>query len=266
MCEDYTLPDGWFRAKLSTITLLATGKTSRSLLPVNFVSNPSGNFAHASAHGHKIGRVSHSVTFDRAAVVQRGRRLEYFTLAWNCLEGLVALVAGALAGSISLVGFGIDSFIEVVSGGALLWRMKVDHAAHRRERNERLALRIVGFCFLALAVYIAFESVRDLLQRSAPQRSVAGIAIACASLVAMPLLARAKRRVGRQLNSAAMHADARQTEFCTYLSAILLAGLLLNALLGWWWADPLAGLVMAPIIAREGVEGLRGRACQDCAA
>ena len=201
---------------------------------------------------------------DRAAVVSRGRRLEYFTLAWNTLEGLVAVAAGVIARSISLVGFGIDSFIEVTSGTALLWRMNVDEDVHRRERNERLALRIVGACFLALAAYIAFESIRDLVQHNTPERSLAGIVLACASLVVMPLLARAKRKVGSALSSAAMHADARQADFCTWLSAILLSGLLLNALLGLWWADPVAGLLMVPIIAREGIEGIQGKACGNC--
>src|SRR5271169_2190970 len=200
---------------------------------------------------------------DRATLVQRGRRLEYFTLAWNTLEGIVAVAAGAIAGSISLVGFGIDSFIEVTSGAALLWRMSVDDDVHRRERNEKLALRIVGACFLALAAYIAYESVRDLVQRNAPERSVAGIVLACASLAVMPLLSRAKRKVGNAMGSAAMHADAKQADFCTYLSAILLAGLLLNALFGWWWADPVAGLIMVPIIAKEGIGGMQGKACDD---
>lgn len=201
---------------------------------------------------------------DRTVAVRRGRRLEYFTLAWNSLEGLVGVVAGAVAGSISLIGFGIDSFIEVTSGAALLWRMQVDEDVPRREHNERLALRIVGACFLALAVYIAIESIRDLLQHNAPERSLAGIVLACASLVAMPLLARAKRKVGNALGSAAMRADAKQADFCTWLSAILLIGLLLNALLGWWWADPVAGLAMVPIIAKEGIEGIQAKACGNC--
>ena len=211
-----------------------------------------------------MGGMANATVGERAALVRRGRRLEYFTLAWNSVEGIVAVVAGVIAGSISLVGFGIDSFIEVTSGAALLWRMNVDQDVHRRERNERLALRIVGACFLALAAYIAYESIRDLVQRNAPERSVAGIVLACASLVAMPLLSRAKRKVGSGLGSAAMDADARQAEFCTYLSAILLCGLLLNALFRLWWADPVAGLVMVPIIAKEGIEGIRGKGCQDC--
>jgi len=205
-----------------------------------------------------------AVLDDRTSIVRHGRRLEYFTVAWNALEGLVAVTAGAVAGSISLVGFGIDSFIEVTSGATLLWRMTVDADIQRRERNERRALKIVGACFLALAAYITYESAMDLWSKKAPKHSIPGIVLACVSLVVMPLLSRAKRKVGRALGSAAMHADAKQTEFCTYLSGILLAGLLLNALVGLWWADPVAGLVMVPIIAKEGFEGLQGKACDDC--
>src|SRR6266403_2237541 len=202
-----------------------------------------------------------SAVSERRLMVLRGRRLEYFTIGWNALEGLVAVIAGVLAGSISLVGFGVDSFIEVTSGAALLWRMSVDADVQRRERNERRALRIVGTCFLALAAYITYESAMDLLSKKAADHSIPGIVLACVSLVVMPMLSRAKRRVGAALRSAAMHADAKQTEFCTYLSGILLVGLLLNALFGLWWADPVAALVMTPIIAKEGVEGLRGDVC-----
>src|SRR6267378_6161850 len=175
-----------------------------------------------------------------------------------------AIVAGAIAGSISLVGFGIDSFMEVTSGSVLLWRMSVDAEVQRRELNERRALRIVGVCFLLLAAYIAYESAADLRSKRAPEHSIPGILLACVSLVVMPLLSRAKRKVGRALSSAAMHADAKQTEFCTYLSAVLLAGLVLNAFFGLWWADPVAGLVMVPIITKEGIEGVQGKACNDC--
>jgi divalent metal cation (Fe/Co/Zn/Cd) transporter len=119
----------------------------------------------------------------------------------------------------------------------------------------------VGACFLALAVYVAVESIHDLISRAAPEQSVFGIAIACVSLIVMPILSRAKKRVGKELKSAAMHADAKQTDFCVYLSAILLLGLILNASLGWWWADPVAGLVMVPIIAHEGYGGLRAETC-----
>src|SRR6266566_4917357 len=199
------------------------------------------------------------LALNRQAFARRGRQLEYFTIAWNTLEGLVAVIFGAVAGSVSLVGFGIDSFIEVTSGSALLWRMSVDADEHRRERNERRALQIVGVCFLCLAAYITYESAADLWSKRAPEHSIPGILLACVSLVVMPLLSRAKRKVGRALSSAAMHADAKQTEFCTYLSAVLLAGLLLNALSGWWWADPAAALIMVPVIAKEGIEGLQGK-------
>jgi divalent metal cation (Fe/Co/Zn/Cd) transporter len=200
-------------------------------------------------------------TSDRQAIAKRGTRLSYFTIAWNSLEGLIAIVAGAVAGSISLVGFGIDSFIEVISGATLLWRMTVDADVQSRERNERLSLRIVGICFFFLAVYVAYESCSDFIARKAPERSIPGIILACTSLVVMPILSRAKKKVGYELGSAAMNADARQTDFCVYLSAILLSGLLLNATLGWWWADPAAALIMVPIIAKEGLDGIRRKAC-----
>jgi divalent metal cation (Fe/Co/Zn/Cd) transporter len=208
--------------------------------------------------------MSETVLLERTAIVRHGRRLEYFTIGWNALEGLVAVVAGAIAGSISLVGFGIDSLIEVTSGSVLLWRMSVDADVHRRDLYEKRAQRMVGVCFLLLAAYVGYESVLDLWSLRAAEHSIAGIVLACVSLVVMPLLSKAKRKVGRALRSAAMHADAKQTEFCTYLSAILLAGLLLNAFFGLWWADPVAALVMVPIIAKEGIEGLQGKACDEC--
>jgi divalent metal cation (Fe/Co/Zn/Cd) transporter len=154
---------------------------------------------------------------NRQLIAERGKRLEYFTVGWNAVEGLVAFIAGARAGSISLVGFGIDSFIEVTSGAALLWRMSVDPDAERREQSEQTALKIVGVCFLGLAAYIAYESVSDLVQKQAPQHSLTGIVLACVSLVVMPILSRAKKRVGGELASSAMRADAMQTEFCFYL-------------------------------------------------
>jgi divalent metal cation (Fe/Co/Zn/Cd) transporter len=197
----------------------------------------------------------------RQAIALRGRRLEYFTIAWNSLEGIVAIAAGFIAGSISLVGFGVDSFIEVTSGAALLWRMSADADEDQRERMEETTLRIVGACFLALAAYVGYEAVRNLMERKAPEHSLPGIILACVSLIVMPLLSRAKRRVAADLKSAAMSADAKQTEFCTYLSAILLVGLLLNAISDLWWADPVAALIMVPIIAKEGVDGLRADTC-----
>ncbi|MCA1632549.1 MAG: cation transporter [Acidobacteria bacterium] len=196
----------------------------------------------------------------RAENVRRGRRLEYLTVGWNSLEGVIAIAAGLTAGSIALVGFGFDSVIEVSSGAALLWRLHLD-APEERERAERVALKVVGASFLALAAYVAFDAAKSLLMREPPEASYVGIALAALSLVVMPVLARAKRSVAAKINSRALQADARQTDICAYLSAILLGGLALNALFGWWWADPVAALSMIPIIVREGVEALRGETC-----
>ena len=199
----------------------------------------------------------------RQAAVVRGRRLEYLTVGWNSLEAIASILAGLFAGSIALVGFGLDSVIETSSGAAMLWRLS--HAneqnAEKRERAERISLRIVGASFLALAAYVGIEAARDLWKQEPPEHSIPGIVIAALSLMAMPLLARAKRKVAHTLNSHALHADSRQTDLCAYLSAILLGGLLLNFLLGWWWADPVAGLIMVPIIVREGIEALKGDPC-----
>jgi divalent metal cation (Fe/Co/Zn/Cd) transporter len=202
---------------------------------------------------------------ERKGLVARGRRLEYFTLAWNSFEAAVALASGWLAGSIALVGFGFDSVIETASAGILLWRFRTDADVERRERAERTAHRLVGVCFLLLAAYVATEALRALWIKAQPQRSLPGILIAIAAVIVMPLLGRAKRRVAARLGSRALRADSRQADFCAWLSAILLAGLLLHELLGWWWADPAAALFMVPIIAREGVQGLRSEACNDCA-
>ena len=199
----------------------------------------------------------------RAAAVRRGRYLEYFTIGYNSLEGLIAVVAGLIAGSIALVGFGFDSLIEVTSGAVLLWRLHADVNEGRRERVEAISLRIVGACFVFLAIYVSYDSVHSLIRREAPDESLVGIFLAAVSLIVMPLLVRAKRRVARAIKSRALIADSKQTELCTYLSAILLGGLLLNALLGWWWADPVAALVMVPIITKEGIEALRGDTCCD---
>jgi divalent metal cation (Fe/Co/Zn/Cd) transporter len=202
----------------------------------------------------------------REAIVARGLRLEYFTLGWNSLEALIALISGFVAGSIALIGFGLDSVVEVSSAAVMLWRLRVDRHAPSHERAEKTALRAVGICFLVLAAYVCFEGINTLLRREAPQRSLPGILLAGASLVVMPLLARAKRKIASGINSGAMQADSRQTDICAYLSTILLAGLVLNASFGWWWADPIAGLVMVPLIANEGIEAVRGRTCCDNAA
>lgn len=197
----------------------------------------------------------------REAIVRRGRSLEYLTIGWNTVEAAASIGAGVLAGSIALVGFGVDSIIESSSGAVLLWRLR---DGERGEQRERLALRLVGVSFLFLAAYVAFDAAKSLMMREPPEASYIGITIAALSLIVMPLLARAKRAVAASLNSRAMKADSRQTDLCVYLSAILLGGLLLNALCGWWWADPVAALVMTPIIAKEGLEALRGETCDDC--
>ena len=207
------------------------------------------------------------MTASRPALVRRGLLLNYATLAYNCLEGLIAIGAGVVAGSIALVGFGLDSLIEVSASGAAIWRLYSDHDAERRARAEHVALRVIGALFLALAAYVAADAAHALAAREAPDESVVGIVLAAASLAVMPLLARAKRRVAFAMGSGALAAEARQTVFCTYLSGILLAGLVCNATVGWWWADPVAALLMAPLIAKEGLDGLRGRsACGDCCA
>ncbi len=193
----------------------------------------------------------------REMAVSRGQRLEYVTLVWNSLEAIASIIAGVLAGSIALVGFGIDSVIECASSTAMLWRL-------RDERRERTALKLVGGSFLLLAAYVGTDALKVLISKEAPEKSVIGICVAALSLIAMPLLARAKRKVARELNSGAMQADSRQTDLCAYLSAILLGGLVLNATLHWWWADPVAALIMVPIIVKEGWDGLRGKTCCEC--
>ena len=199
----------------------------------------------------------------RADFVRRGILLEYFTIGWNVVEGVVAVGSGIVAGSPSLVGFGFDSFIESASGVALLWRLRIDDE-HLRERREQIALRLVGFCFLLLAAYILFDSIKTLIYHESPQTSVVGIAVTIVSLIIMPILARQKRKVARHIKSKALEADSRQTDLCVYLSAITLGGLMLNTLFGWWWADPVAALLMTTIIVKEGIEALRGETCDDC--
>lgn len=191
---------------------------------------------------------------EHAHQLRAGRRLEYFTLGWNLTEAAVAMGAGLFAGSIALIGFGVDSLIESLSGGILLWRLQWTGTD---ESRERLAHKLVGISFLLLALYVAFEAGRSLLRHEEPETSVVGIVLSIISLIVMPLLARAKRRVAAEIDSRALYADSRQTDICAYLSAILLVGLLLNALFGWWWADPVAALCMLPLILRAGMEALR---------
>ena len=204
-----------------------------------------------------------SAVSERDTMLAQGRRLEYFTVGWNSIEGIIAILAGFFAGSIALVGFGFDSAIEVTSGLALVWRLRQRLNAEHAEVIDRRTLSFVGFTFLALAVYVGGTGIQTLFKREPPNPSYTGIALAGVSLVVMPLLARKKRMLASHISSRALHADSRQTDICAYLSAILLAGLALNALFGWWWADPVAGLAMIPLISKEGIDALRGKTCCD---
>lgn len=198
----------------------------------------------------------------RQTLLTRGLRLEYLTVGWNVVEGLVAVGAGILAGSIALIGFGVDSFVETISGGVLIWRLSAEARGNLDEeaveRVEERAERVVGVAFLLLAAYVAFEAIRSLLNNEEPQASPIGIALTGLSIVVMLWLARAKRRTGEALGSRALVADAQQTYACWYLSVVTLVGLALNALFGLWWADPVAALGIVVILVREGVEAIRG--------
>jgi divalent metal cation (Fe/Co/Zn/Cd) transporter len=201
----------------------------------------------------------------RRELVRRGLWLNVATIAYNSLEALVSIAAGLLAGSVALVSFGFDSAIEVTAAGAAQWRLRADLDPVRRERVERITLRVIGWSFLALATYVVYDSGATLLLQERPAPSAMGIVILALSVVVMPLLARAKRKVARGLSSRALAADAQQTSLCAYLSVIALAGVGLNALFGWWWADPVAALGMVPVIVKEGLDGVRGReCCDDC--
>jgi divalent metal cation (Fe/Co/Zn/Cd) transporter len=191
----------------------------------------------------------------RAALVRRGLWLNYLTIGYNTVEAVVSLVAGLVAGSVALVGFGVDSAIEVTASVAAQWRLRSDRDPERRERVEWLTRRVIGGSFLALSIYVTVDSVATLWQREAPDPSIVGLGILALSVFVMPVLARAKRRVALALGSRALEADAMQTSICAYLSVIALAGVALNTLAQWWWADPVAALAMVPIIAKEGLEG-----------
>jgi divalent metal cation (Fe/Co/Zn/Cd) transporter len=194
----------------------------------------------------------------RPALVRRGLRLNYLTIGYNTLEAIAALAAGLVAGSVALIGFGVDSGIEVTASLAAQWRLRSDLDPEQRERVERITHRVIGGSFLALAAYVTVEGSTTLWEREAPDASTVGLVILLLSVLIMPVLASAKRRVARALQSRALEADATQTSLCAYLSVIALAGVGLNTALGWWWADPVAALAMVPIIAKEGLEGLRG--------
>ena len=194
---------------------------------------------------------------DRSRYGRRARLLAGASVAYNGIEAVVAIAAGIVAGSVALVGFGLDSVVDVSSGLIILWQFR-----HKiPESREKTALRLMAFSFFALAAYVGFESVRSLVTGHEPDSSTVGIALATTSLAVMPVLSWAQRRTGRALGSNAVVADSTQTLLCTYLSAVLLVGLVLNATLGWSWADPIAGLVIAAIAVREGRQSWRGDGC-----
>jgi divalent metal cation (Fe/Co/Zn/Cd) transporter len=196
-------------------------------------------------------------TTRQALLARRIRLLVAATIAYNVIEAAVALTEGARASSTALIGFGLDSLIEVSAAAAIAWQF----AAPDPHTREKAALRFVALSFFALAIYVTVQSVFALFGFSEPRHSPIGIGLAAVSLVVMPVLSLAQRRAGREYGSRSAVADSKQTLLCTYLSAVLLAGLLLNALLGWWWADPIAAMVIAGVAAREGLEAWRGDTC-----
>jgi len=201
----------------------------------------------------------------REQLLRRALWLAMFTVAWNLAEGAIALTAAALAGSKALIGFGVDSFVESTSAAVLVWRLRVEQVdPERAERAERWALRLIGIAFFALALLVGVESIRALIGGVRPDTSIVGIVLTTVSLVVMPVLARAKRRVGVELGTRSITADSQQTMACVYLSAIVLVGLSLNALFGWWWADPLAALLVVAFLVHEGREALEAEHVDDC--
>lgn len=202
---------------------------------------------------------------DRAHLLDRARRLALFTVAWNVAEGAVAITAAVLAGSQALFGFGADSAIESISAAVLTWRLTAERRdPHRVEEVEQTALRVIGVSFLLLAAYVAFDAIRALAVQDEPAPSMVGIALTLLSLIVMPWLAVRKRRVADALASRAAVADSQQTWACAWLSAVVLAGLMLNAVLGWWWADPVAALGVVVLLLREGREALSADHVDDC--
>ncbi|ALG15082.1 cobalt transporter [Kibdelosporangium phytohabitans] len=193
----------------------------------------------------------------RSVLTRRVRLLVAATITYNVVEAIVAITAGSIASSTALIGFGLDSVIEVASATAVAWQL----SGADPEQRERTALKVIAVSFFALAAYVTVESVRSLLGAEDADHSTVGIVLAAVSLLVMPFLSAAQRRAGRELGSASAVADAKQTSLCTYLSGVLLAGLLLNSLFGWSWADPLVALVIAAVAVQEGLEARRGRHC-----
>jgi divalent metal cation (Fe/Co/Zn/Cd) transporter len=201
----------------------------------------------------------------REALLRRAVWLALFTVAWNLIEGVVAMTAAALSGSRALIGFAVDSFVESISAAVLIWRLRVEQRSPQRaDHVEQRALRLIGMAFLALATVVGIESVRSLVAGDQPDTSIIGIVLTGTSLIVMPVLARAKRRTGLELGDRSVTADSAQTRACAYLSAAVLAGLALNASLGWWWADPIAALGVVAFLVHEGREALHAEHLDDC--
>lgn len=201
-----------------------------------------------------------ATTKDPARVAVLRRRIRWivaFTIAYNIIEGVIALIAGGIASSSALIGFGLDSFVEVLSAAAVAWQF----AARDPEKRERAALRVIAIAFFALAAYVSVDAVLSLTGIREPDHSPVGIALAAVSLLVMPFVSLLERRAGRELGSASAVADSKQTLICSYLSAAVLVGLLANLLFGWTWADPIAALVIAGFAVREGSEAWKGDAC-----
>ncbi|MFG1697149.1 cation transporter [Nonomuraea sp. NPDC049309] len=193
----------------------------------------------------------------RTALTRKIRLLVAATITYNVIEAAVAITAGTIASSAALIGFGLDSVVEVASAAAVAWQFSAtDH-----EKREKTALRIIAISFFALAAYVTFDAVRALLGVGEAEHSTPGLILAALSLMIMPFLSYAQRRAGRELGSASAVADSKQTLLCTYLSAVLLVGLALNSLFGWSWADPIAALIIAAVAIKEGREAWRGDAC-----
>jgi divalent metal cation (Fe/Co/Zn/Cd) transporter len=203
-------------------------------------------------------------SIDRQALVRRALRLEHLTVGWNLVEGIVAVLAALAAGSVALLGFGVDSFVESVSGGVLIWRLRAEQGGispHEIKRLDLRAHRLVAVSLFLLAAYVAVDAALALWNRDQPEPSPVGIALTLVSICVMLWLARAKRQAAAGLGSRALEADAFQTTACFWLSVIALAGIGLNAALGWWWADPAAALGMTPLLVKEGSEAWRGENC-----
>ena len=195
---------------------------------------------------------------DRLPWERRARLVSLLTLGWNATEAVVALTAALLANSPALLGFGLDSVVESLSSAVMIWRFQhLDQSQHREDR----ALKLVGASLLLLAAFVAFDASSALWHREEPAASYVGIVLAIVSIALMPVLARWKRRIANEIDSGALHADATQTDICWLLAMILLAGICLNAVFGWWWADPVAALAMVPLIAKEGYDAVRGKSC-----